>query len=151
MTLFCASMYFRANRTLVTPSQLLRFWLELCFFLCLRKRKRKSKAFSYFLGVSLGQTSSKPVGRASADDKQTLVLFCCFVSYFRCVCMSAANARPTGLLGICHSETPKKYEKAFDFVFRFLKEKKRSSSHACKSCDGAKKCTIRAKTPTRAK
>jgi hypothetical protein len=50
----------------------------------------------------------------------------------------SANARPTGLLDICHSLTPKKYEKDLNFVFRFLKENL-SSDQKRKSCDGAKR------------
>ena len=46
----------------------------------------------------------------------------CVFFVFCCVCISSANARPTGLLDSCHRETPKKYEKAHDFVFRFQKK-----------------------------
>jgi hypothetical protein len=50
----------------------------------------------------------------------------------------SANARPTGLLDICHNLTPKKYEKDLNFVLRFLKENL-SSDQKRKTCDGAKK------------
>jgi hypothetical protein len=52
--------------------------------------------------------------------------------------MSSANARPTGLLDVCHSKTLKKYEKGLDSVFRFLK-KELCSNQKRKSYDGAKR------------
>jgi hypothetical protein len=52
--------------------------------------------------------------------------------------MSLANARPTGLLDVCHSETLKKYEKSLDSVFRFLK-KELGSNQKRKIYDGGKR------------
>jgi hypothetical protein len=53
------------------------------------------------------------MGRAFVEKKPSLHLKETLVT---------ANARPTGLLHIYHSETPKKYDKALGHVFRFLKK-----------------------------
>jgi hypothetical protein len=58
--------------------------------------------------------------RVCCDDIHTLVWR--FVFILLRLYVVSKRARPTDLLDIYHSVTPKKYEKALDFVFCFLKK-----------------------------